>query len=171
MHQPRAEDETLTVVGKRSQHEEVATATRTATPAKLVPQSIESVKASELTAFGQPTLSEALTGIPGVNASGDARFDGVTIRGFSASNDFYLDGLRDDMQYTRDLGNIERVEVLKGPAAVLYGRGSTGGIVNRVSKVPQKGRPPASAPRSAASTADASPPISTARQESGYRCA
>ncbi len=137
---PRAKDETLTVVGKRSQHEEVATATRTATPAKLVPQSIESVKASELTAFGQPTLSEALTGIPGVNASGDTRFDGVTIRGFSASNDFYLDGLRDDMQYTRDLGNIERVEVLKGPAAVLYGRGSTGGIVNRVSKVPQKGQ-------------------------------
>lgn len=136
----RAEDETMTVVGKRSQHEEVATATRTNTPAKLVPQAIDSVKASELTAFGQPTLSEALTGIPGVNASGDTRFDGVNIRGFSASNDFYLDGFRDDMQYTRDLGNIERVEVLKGPAAVLYGRGSTGGIVNRVSKKPQKGQ-------------------------------
>ncbi|HDZ8834522.1 TPA: TonB-dependent siderophore receptor [Aeromonas dhakensis] len=134
-----AEDETMTVVGKRSQHEEVATATRTNTPAKLVPQTIDSVKASELTAFGQPTLSEALTGIPGVNASGDTRFDGVNIRGFSASNDFYLDGFRDDMQYTRDLGNTERVEVLKGPAAVLYGRGSTGGIVNRVSKKPQKG--------------------------------
>ncbi|AXV36109.1 ligand-gated channel protein [Aeromonas hydrophila] len=134
-----AEDESMTVVGKRSQHEEVATATRTNTPAKLVPQAIDSVKASELTAFGQPTLSEALTGIPGVNASGDTRFDGVNIRGFSASNDFYLDGFRDDMQYTRDLGNTERVEVLKGPAAVLYGRGSTGGIVNRVSKKPQKG--------------------------------
>ncbi|MGU5581826.1 TonB-dependent receptor [Aeromonas hydrophila] len=134
-----AEDETMTVVGKRSQHEEVATATRINTPAKLVPQAIDSVKASELTAFGQPTLSEALTGIPGVNASGDTRFDGVNIRGFSASNDFYLDGFRDDMQYTRDLGNTERVEVLKGPAAVLYGRGSTGGIVNRVSKKPQKG--------------------------------
>ncbi|WDF89228.1 TonB-dependent receptor [Aeromonas hydrophila] len=134
-----AEDETMTVVGKRSQHEEVATATRTNTPAKLVPQAIDSVKANELTAFGQPTLSEALTGIPGVNASGDTRFDGVNIRGFSASNDFYLDGFRDDMQYTRDLGNTERVEVLKGPAAVLYGRGSTGGIVNRVSKKPQKG--------------------------------
>ncbi len=104
-----------------------------------MPQAIDSVKASELTAFGQPTLSEALTGIPGVNASGDTRFDGVNIRGFSASNDFYLDGFRDDMQYTRDLGNTERVEVLKGPAAVLYGRGSTGGIVNRVSKKPQKG--------------------------------
>lgn len=136
----RAENETMTVVGKRSQHEEVATATRTNTPAKLVPQAIDSVKASELTAFGQPTLSEALTGIPGVNASGDTRFDSVNIRGFSASNDFYLDGFRDDMQYTRDLGNIERVEVLKGPAAVLYGRGSTGGIINRVSKKPQKGQ-------------------------------
>ncbi|WP_447825655.1 TonB-dependent receptor [Aeromonas salmonicida] len=136
----RAEDETMTVVGKRSQHEEVATATRTNTPAKLVPQTIDSVKVSELTAFGQPTLSEALSGIPGVNASGDTRFDGVNIRGFSASNDFYLDGFRDDMQYTRDLGNIERVEVLKGPAAVLYGRGSTGGIINRVSKKPQKGQ-------------------------------
>ncbi|MEM0551008.1 MULTISPECIES: TonB-dependent siderophore receptor [Aeromonas] len=136
----QAADETMTVVGKRSQHEEVATATRTSTPAKLVPQAIDSVKASELTAFGQPTLSEALAGIPGVNASGDTRFDGVNIRGFSASNDFYLDGFRDDMQYTRDLGNIERVEVLKGPAAVLYGRGSTGGIVNRVSKTPQKGQ-------------------------------
>ncbi|WP_219615027.1 TonB-dependent receptor [Aeromonas salmonicida] len=136
----RAEDETMTVVGKRSQHEEVATATRTNTSAKLVPQAIDSVKASELTAFGQPTLSEALTGIPGVNASGDTRFDSVNIRGFSASNDFYLDGFRDDMQYTRDLGNIERVEVLKGPAAVLYGRGSTGGIINRVSKKPQKGQ-------------------------------
>lgn len=138
--QAQAADETLTVVGKRTQHQEVATATRTNTPAKLIPQTIDSVSASELTAFGQPTLSEALSGIPGVNASGDTRFDSVNIRGFSASNDFYLDGFRDDMQYTRDLGNIERVEVLKGPAAVLYGRGSTGGIINRVSKTPQKGQ-------------------------------
>ncbi|WP_421192683.1 TonB-dependent receptor [Aeromonas jandaei] len=136
----QAADETMTVVGKRSQHQEVATATRTNTPAKLVPQTIDSVKVSELTAFGQPTLSEALVGIPGVDASGDTRFDGVTIRGFSAGTDFYLDGFRDDMQYTRDLGNIERVEVLKGPAAVLYGRGSGGGIINRISKKPQKGQ-------------------------------
>ncbi|MGU5691198.1 TonB-dependent receptor [Aeromonas veronii] len=136
----QAADETMTVVGKRSQHQEVATATRTNTPAKLVPQTIDSVKVSELTAFGQPTLSEALVGIPGVDASGDTRFDGVTIRGFSAGTDFYLDGFRDDMQYTRDLGNIERVEVLKGPAAVLYGRGSSGGIINRISKKPEKGQ-------------------------------
>ncbi len=70
----------------------------------------------------------------------DTRFDSLRIRGFDASNDFYLDGVRDDSQYTRDLHNIERVEVLKGPAAVLYGRGSQGGIVNRVSKAPEHGR-------------------------------
>lgn len=159
------------MVGKRSQHEEVATATRTATPAKLVPQTIESASASELTAYGQPSLSEALTGIPGVNASGDTRFDSVNIRGFNASNDFYLDGLRDDMQYTRDLGNIERVEVLKGPAAVLYGRGSTGASSTGSARRPSAGRLPASAPGSAASTADASPPTSTPRLGSGCNCA
>lgn len=167
----RAEDETMTVVGKRSQHEEVATATRTNTPAKLVPQAIDSVKASELTAFGQPTLSEALTGIPGVNASGDTRFDSVNIRGFSASNDFYLDGFRDDMQYTRDLGNIERVEVLKGPAAVLYGRGSTGGIINRVSKKPQKGQESSVTALVAVSIPGAWPPTSMPRRVNGCSCA
>ncbi|WP_139285645.1 TonB-dependent receptor plug domain-containing protein, partial [Vibrio cholerae] len=124
-----AEQETLVITSQQSQLPEVATATRTATPAKLVPQTIDSLSAEELTAFGAPSLSEALAGVPGVNANGDTRFDGINIRGFSASNDFYLDGFRDDMQYTRDLGNIERIEVLKGPAAVLYGRGSTGGIV------------------------------------------
>ncbi len=159
----QATDETMTVVGKRSQHQEVATATRTNTPAKLVPQTIDSVKVSELTAFGQPTLSEALSGIPGVNASGDTRFDGVNIRGFSASNDFYLDGFRDDMQYTRDLGNIERVEVLEGPAAVLYGRGSTGASSTGSARSRKKGRSPASPPGSAALTASVWPPTSMAR--------
>lgn len=120
---------------------DVTTATRTRTPAKLVPQTIDSVKAEQITAYGQRSLSQALVGVPGVDASGDTRFDGVTIRGFGAGTDMYLDGFRDDMQYTRDLGNIERVEVLKGPAAVLYGRGSSGGIVNRISKRPQKGLP------------------------------
>jgi len=134
-----AEESTLTVFGKRTQHSEVTTATKTATPAKLVPQTIESLPVEELTAFGNRSLSEALIGTPGVNASGDTRFDGVNIRGFKATNDFYLDGFRDDMQYTRDLGNIETIEILKGPAAVLYGRGSSGGIINRVTKKPEIG--------------------------------
>lgn len=119
---------------------EVTTATRTSTPARYVPQAIDSVKTSNLHDYGTHDLSKALSGIPNVSSSADTRFDSVRIRGFEASNDFYLDGIRDDSQYVRDLNNIERVEVLKGPAAVLYGRGSQGGIINRVSKAPEAGR-------------------------------
>ena len=72
-------------------------------------------------------------------SSGDGQRDQVTIRGFSAIADQFIDGIRDDALYFRDLSNIERVEVLKGPAAVLYGRGSSGGLINRVTKKPQAG--------------------------------
>ena len=133
------EQDKITVVDNKTQHAQVTTATKTSTPAKLVPQTIESLPVEDITAFGNSTLSNSLVGIPGINASGDTRFDGLNIRGFQASNDFYLDGFRDDMQYTRDLGNIETVEILKGPAAVLYGRGSSGGIINRVTKKPEAG--------------------------------
>lgn len=119
---------------------EVSTATRTSTPVRYVPQAIDTVKAANVLDYGSNTLGKALEGIPNVSSGADTRFDSVRIRGFEASNDFYLDGIRDDSQYIRDLHNIERVEVLKGPAAVLYGRGSQGGIVNRVSKAPEQGR-------------------------------
>ncbi|MFJ7791232.1 TonB-dependent receptor [Pseudomonas sp. NPDC096925] len=119
---------------------EVSTATRTSTPVRYVPQAIDTVKTANVLDYGSNTLGKALEGIPNVSSGDDTRFDSVRIRGFEASNDFYLDGIRDDSQYIRDLHNIERVEVLKGPAAVLYGRGSQGGIVNRVSKAPEHGR-------------------------------
>ncbi|MFJ2523137.1 MULTISPECIES: TonB-dependent receptor [Pseudomonas] len=119
---------------------EVSTATRTSTPVRYVPQAIDTVKTANVLDYGSNTLGKALEGIPNVSSGADTRFDSVRIRGFDASNDFYLDGVRDDSQYIRDLNNIERVEVLKGPAAVLYGRGSQGGIVNRVSKAPEHGR-------------------------------
>ena len=48
--------------------------------------------------------------------------------------DFFLDGVRDDVQYYRSLYNVEQVEVLRGPNALLFGRGGTGGIINRVTK-------------------------------------
>lgn len=120
---------------------EVTTATRTRTAVRDVPQTINAVSGTVLEAYGQTSLSTALVGVPGVDASGDTRFDSVTVRGFSSGNDLYLDGFRDDMQYSRDLGNVEQVEVLKGPAAVLYGRGAGGGVVNRVSKKPRAGLP------------------------------
>ncbi|WNW13829.1 TonB-dependent siderophore receptor [Pseudomonas sp. DTU_2021_1001937_2_SI_NGA_ILE_001] len=119
---------------------DVSTATRTNTPVRYVPQAIDTVKTSNVLDYGTQSLGAALNGLPNVSDSSDTRFDGLRIRGFDASNDFYLDGIRDDSQYVRDLHNIERLEVLKGPAAVLYGRGSQGGIVNRVSKAPQVGR-------------------------------
>ncbi|HYQ53782.1 MAG TPA: TonB-dependent siderophore receptor [Pseudomonas sp.] len=119
---------------------EVSTATRTSTPVRYVPQAIDTVKTNNVLDYGSDSLGKALEGIPNVSSGADTRFDSVRIRGFEASNDFYLDGIRDDSQYIRDLHNIERVEVLKGPAAVLYGRGSQGGIVNRVSKAPEPGR-------------------------------
>ncbi|NWE72702.1 TonB-dependent siderophore receptor [Pseudomonas gingeri] len=119
---------------------EVSTATRTATPVRYVPQAIDSLKTANVLDYGTNDLGKALSGIPNVSSGADTRFDSLRIRGFDASNDFYLDGIRDDSQYVRDLHNIERIDVLKGPAAVLYGRGSQGGIVNRVSKLPQFGR-------------------------------
>ncbi|MBD8191956.1 TonB-dependent siderophore receptor [Pseudomonas fluorescens] len=118
---------------------ETSTATRTATAVRYVPQAIDSVKTESLRSYGTNDLGQALSGIPNVSSGADTRFDSVRIRGFDASNDFYLDGIRDDSQYVRDLHNIERIEVLKGPAAVLYGRGGPGGIVNRVSKLPTAG--------------------------------
>ncbi|MFJ2460203.1 TonB-dependent receptor [Pseudomonas neuropathica] len=117
-----------------------STATRTSTPVRYVPQAIDSIKTSNVASYGTNDIGDALSGMPNVSSSADTRFDSLRIRGFDASNDFYLDGIRDDSQYKRDLHNIERVEVLKGPAAVLYGRGSQGGIVNRVSKIPEFGR-------------------------------
>ncbi|MGF3870468.1 TonB-dependent receptor plug domain-containing protein, partial [Staphylococcus aureus] len=79
-----------------------------------------------------------LRNVPGVGFSvGDGQRDQITIRGFNSITDQYVDGIRDDALYYRDLSNVDRVEVLKGPAAVLYGRGSAGGIVNSVLKRPQ----------------------------------
>ena len=82
-------------------------------------------------------MEDALKNVPGVGLShGDGQRDQVVIRGFSAIADQFVDGLRDDALYFRDLSNIERIEVLKGPSAVLYGRGSSGGLINRVTKKP-----------------------------------
>ncbi len=86
------------------------------------------------------TLRDALRDVPGVSLAageGGQQGDNLSIRGFNAQNDFYLDGMRDFGSYYRDPFDLESVEVLKGPASVLFGRGSTGGVINQVSKQPQ----------------------------------
>lgn len=71
-----------------------------------------------------------------INAGEGRPTDVVTLRGFRTASDTFIDGVRDDGNYIRDLSNVERIDVLKGPSSVLYGRGSTGGIINIISKKP-----------------------------------
>ncbi|HEV2272105.1 MAG TPA: TonB-dependent siderophore receptor [Steroidobacteraceae bacterium] len=103
------------------------------------PQSITVVTDQLMAAQGTTNLEDALRNVPGITLNageGAARGDTVNLRGFSAFNDFFLDGIRDSAVYTRDDFDLQSVEVLKGPGAVLFGRGSTGGAINQVSKAP-----------------------------------
>ncbi len=106
-------------------------------PLRDLPQAINIVPAFVFREQGARSMEDVLRNVPGIGyGHGDGQRDQVTIRGFSAITDQYLDGMRDDSLYFRDLANVERVEVLKGPASALYGRGSSGGLINRVTKKP-----------------------------------
>lgn len=104
---------------------------------KDIPQTIDVIPEAVIRDQRALSLQDVLKNVPGVGFShGDGQRDQVSIRGFSAIADQFVDGLRDDALYFRDLSNIERVEVIKGPASVLFGRGSSGGLINRVTKKP-----------------------------------
>jgi len=107
---------------------------------KDVPQSLTIVTEQLLQDQGRDTFKEALKNVPGITfeaGEGGRIGDSIRLRGFSVSGDIYLDGLRDIAQYNRDTFNDERIEVLRGSASMLFGRGSTGGVVNQVSKTPR----------------------------------
>ncbi len=107
-------------------------------PLRDIPQTINVVPAQLIKDQAARSMTDVLKTVPGVGLSnGDGQRDQVTIRGFSAIADQFLDGVRDDALYFRDLSNIEQIEVIKGPASVLYGRGSSGGLINRVTKKPR----------------------------------
>lgn len=113
------------------------TATKTAVPLRDVPQSVEIVNRGLLDSQAARSMQDALYNVTAVSvAQGEGRRDQFFIRGFSAIGDQYVDGIRDDALYYRDLSNIEQIEVVKGPGAALFGRGSSGGIINRVTKKP-----------------------------------
>lgn len=117
--------------------ERSSSATKTDTALIEIPQAITVLPRALIDAQGGRSLNEMLSLVPGVGLNnGDGQRDQVAIRGFSALADQYLDGVRDDAMYFRDLANTERIEVLKGTAAMLFGRGSSGGLINRVSKQP-----------------------------------
>ncbi|WES91684.1 TonB-dependent siderophore receptor [Aeromonas hydrophila] len=102
-----------------------------------VPQAVSVVTKTEIQDRGAVRLVDALDGVAGVNNTlGEGSRDQFMIRGFDSLNDMYRDGMRDDgtLQSYRSLANVERVEIVKGPAGALYGRGSAGGIINLVTK-------------------------------------
>ena len=73
--------------------------------------------------------------VPGASfGSGEGNRDTIVLSGNSSTADFFVDGIRDDVQYFRDFYNVDRIEVLRGSNAMIFGRGGGGGIVNRVTK-------------------------------------
>ena len=111
------------------------TATRTDTPLRDVPQSVSVVTQEAIRDLSVQNLQDALRFVPGAGfAQGEGNRDAPVLRGYSSTANLFVDGLRDDVEYYRDLYNIDRVEVLLGPSAMIFGRGGGGGVVNRVTK-------------------------------------
>ena len=100
-----------------------------------VPQSVSVITDEEIKDQGFREIGDIIRYMPGVNTSqGEGHRDAVVFRGVRSTADFYQDGVRDDVQYYRSLYNVEQLEILRGPNALLFGRGGTGGLINRVSK-------------------------------------
>jgi catecholate siderophore receptor len=113
---------------------------KTAAAVADIPQTVTVVNKSLMQAQGATSLADALRNVPGITlggAEGGQIGNNINLRGFTARTDIYIDGFRDRGQYYRDVFNIEQVEVLQGPSSMLFGRGSTGGIVNQSSKQAQ----------------------------------
>lgn len=105
-----------------------------------IPQTVTVVNRAVMDAQGAATITDALRNVPGITiggAEGGQIGNNINLRGFTARTDLYLDGVRDRGQYYRDTFYLDSVEVLKGPSSMLFGRGSTGGVINQVGKKPQ----------------------------------
>ena len=110
-------------------------ALKTPTPVIDIPQSLSIVDSDEIILRGFTSIGDIIDYTPGVNNSqGEGHRDAIVFRGIRSTADFFVDGSRDDVQYYRPLYNIDQVEILRGPNALFFGRGGTGGIVNRVTK-------------------------------------
>jgi len=110
-------------------------ALRSPTPIIDVPQSLSIITADQIRLQGFTSIGDIINYTSGVNTSqGEGHRDSIVFRGVRSTADLYIDGARDDVQYYRPLYNLEQVEILRGPNALLFGRGGTGGILNRVTK-------------------------------------
>ncbi|MEL7033327.1 MAG: TonB-dependent siderophore receptor [Pseudomonadota bacterium] len=124
----------IVVVGQYLYTDQV-NALKSPTPIIDVPQSLSIITADQILQQGFDSISDIISYTPGVTASqGEGHRDAVVFRGVRSTADFFIDGVRDDVQYYRPLYNLEQVEVLRGANALLFGRGGTGGLINRVTK-------------------------------------
>ncbi|MEX1250678.1 MAG: TonB-dependent siderophore receptor [Hyphomonas sp.] len=110
-------------------------ATKTDTPIVEIPQAMTVITGDLMRDQAMSGVGEALRFVPGVTvAQGEGHRDAPVLRGNTTTADFFVDGVRDDLQYYRDVYNTDRIEVLKGPSGLVFGRGTGGGVINRVSK-------------------------------------
>lgn len=113
----------------------IGSATKTLTAVRDVPQSISVVTKEQINDQLMLSIGDVVRYTPGLSVhQGENNRDQIIFRGQSSSADFFLNGVRDDVQYYRDLYNLERLETLKGPNAMIFGRGGGGGVINRVTK-------------------------------------
>src|SRR5262245_22137946 len=112
---------------------------RVPTPIRDIPQSVTVINRAVMESQGATSLSDVLRNVPGITigaAEGGQIGNNFNLRGFSARTDLYLDSMRDRGQVYRDVFSLEQVAILKGASSMLFGRGSPGGVINQVSKVP-----------------------------------
>ena len=129
----------IIVTGQRDPR--VRSATKTETDLRDVPQAVSVVTKERIDDQALRSVADVLRYVPGAFAAqGEGHRDQMVLRGNNSTADFFVDGLRDDVQYYRGLYNLDRVEVLKGPNAMIFGRGGGGGVVNRVTKRPVDGQ-------------------------------
>jgi catecholate siderophore receptor len=131
------EQPTIVVTGQRPEYgvKTTRTGTRTNTDLRNIPQSLSVISERQIEDQALRSIADVLTYVPGATpGTGEGNRDQITLRGNNTTADFFIDGIRDDVQYFRDLYNSDRVEVLRGPNAMIFGRGGGGGVVNRVTK-------------------------------------
>jgi catecholate siderophore receptor len=131
---------TIVVTGQREapyRASSISAATRTDTPLLDVPQAVTVLTRQRLDDQAILSVQEALRFVPGaVGAQGEGNRDQIVLRGNNSTADFFVDGVRDDVQYFRDFYNLDRLEILRGANAMIFGRGGGGGVINRVTKTP-----------------------------------
>ena len=133
---PKIISEELVVTGvERSYQAEKSTGLKTDIPLIDTPQTVSVITQTQIQDQAIQSIGDITRYTPGITISqGEGHRDAIVIRGQRSTADFFLDGIRDDVQYYRPLYNLERVEVHKGPNALIFGRGSGAGNINRVTK-------------------------------------